>query len=146
MNWDRFFLQVAEKVSTCSKDPSTQVGAVLVDEHKRIVSTGYNGFPKGVNDDPTIYADRAVKHQRILHAEANSLLFAQRQGVALYVTHSPCCQCMAMAIQHGVKKIHWYSTLLQGEWAGSVKAAMALGKEAGLEFEVHYKDINDQNS
>jgi dCMP deaminase len=73
--WDKNFLELAKTVSTFSKDPSTQVGAVIVDDDKRVISIGYNGFPKGVRDDHRL-DNRELKYEMIVHAEANALLFA----------------------------------------------------------------------
>lgn len=71
--WDRRFLNIAREVSSWSKDPSTQVGAVLVNEWRRIISTGYNGFPANLADDPEKLLDRQYKLENIIHAEINCL-------------------------------------------------------------------------
>ena len=86
--WDARFIALASLVASWSKDPSTQVGAVIVDQDKRIVSTGFNGFPQGVNDAPV---DREIKLLRTIHAEENALLFARRNvtGMTIYVTRPP---------------------------------------------------------
>ena len=63
------FANVAETLARFSKDPSTRVGAVVVDDHGHILSTGWNGFPRGVDDDPARYADRSVKLELIAHAD-----------------------------------------------------------------------------
>jgi len=76
--WDSRFMDLARLVASWSKDPSTQVGAVIVDQDKRIVSTGFNGFPRCVNDSPV---DREVKLLRTIHAEENALLFARRDAL-----------------------------------------------------------------
>ena len=67
MNWNLRFLNLAKHVSEWSKDPSTQVGAVIFDDKNRIVSIGYNGFPKNVADDPNKYADRNIKYKMVVH-------------------------------------------------------------------------------
>mgnify|MGYP002128816433 CR=1 FL=1 len=87
--WDARFIALASLVASWSKDPSTQVGAVIVDQDKRIVSTGFNGFPQGVNDAPV---DREVKLLRTIHAEDNALLFARRNvaGIDLVVAVLRC--------------------------------------------------------
>ena len=83
--WGRRFLHLAEHVSTWSKDPSTLVGAVIADDN-RVVSVGFNGFPRGCDDSPALYAERERKYRRVIHAEANALLFAARPlaGCTLY--------------------------------------------------------------
>ena len=74
--WDSRFMEMAELVSTWSKDPSTQIGVVIVDPLRRIVSTGYNGFPRGLSDAPERYEERSVKYAHIVHGELNAILSA----------------------------------------------------------------------
>lgn len=76
--WDRRFLKIAREVATWSKDPSTQVGAVIVDPDQRVVSLGYNGLPCGVSDSRDLLDDRVAKYATVIHAEQNALLFAAR--------------------------------------------------------------------
>ena len=104
-DWHKRFLTLAEHIAGWSKDPSTKVGAVIVDQQRRIVSTGYNGFPQGVVDNPQLPRER--KLMRTLHAEANAILFAKRDlsGCTIYVTHHPCAHCAAMIIQAGIKRV-----------------------------------------
>ena len=73
--WDLRFLEMARNAASWSKDPSTKVGAIIVDDDKRVISVGYNGFPKGVRDDERL-DDRQEKYKIIVHAERNALLFA----------------------------------------------------------------------
>lgn len=75
MSWDDRFLELATVISSWSKDPSTQVGAVIVDDDNRVISIGYNGFPKGIKDDHRL-SNRDLKYEMVVHAEANALLFA----------------------------------------------------------------------
>src|SRR3989344_2191240 len=81
--WDRRFLALAEHVAQWSKDPSTKTGAVIVDPNNRVVSLGYNGFPRGVNDLPERLSNRELKYKIIVHCERNALLFA-RESVRGY--------------------------------------------------------------
>ena len=76
-NWDCRLIELAKTISTWSKDPSTKVGAVIVDSNRRILSTGYNGFPKGIKDDERL-ENRDEKLEMIVHAEINAILFAER--------------------------------------------------------------------
>jgi dCMP deaminase len=76
--WDLRFLTLAKTVSTWSKDPSTKVGAVIVDKNRRVVSLGYNGFPKGVKDTIEKLEDREQKYKHMVHAERNAMLFANK--------------------------------------------------------------------
>ena len=75
-DWDKRFLELASVVGSWSKDPSTKVGAVIVNENKQIVSMGYNGFPRGVRDDYRL-ENRETKYNLIVHAEANAIIHAK---------------------------------------------------------------------
>lgn len=106
--WDRRFLDMAAFVATWSKDPSTQVGAVIVRPDRTIASVGYNGFPRGVSDDDARYADRSLKYPMIVHAEMNAILSAKEPllGYAIYVTPlAPCATCAGAIIQSGIKRV-----------------------------------------
>jgi dCMP deaminase len=99
-SWDEYFLALADVVATRSHDGETQVGAILVDSFHRVVSTGYNGFPPGC-DDENLPNLRPEKYPFMVHAEINALAgqahAAPRQGLmtgtTLYCTHSPCREC-----------------------------------------------------
>ena len=104
--WDRRFMEMAELVATWSKDPSTKVGAVLVNPDKTIAGVGYNGFPRGVTDEPALYEDRSEKYARVIHAEVNAIHNAQStRGATLYCTLFPCSGCAAQTIQAGVSRV-----------------------------------------
>jgi len=100
---------MARHIATLSKDPSTQVGAVIFDPKRRVVSAGYNGFARGVPDDPTLLDDRETKYKLILHAEKNAILFATAplDGCTIVVTHPCCAQCAALLVQAGIKHVIW---------------------------------------
>ena len=102
--WDRRMLGLVNLIATWSKDPSTGVGAVIVDSKNRIVSVGFNGFPRAVCDSDEALFDRDEKLRRTIHAEENALLFARGpvDGCTIYVTHPPCARCAAKLIQAGV--------------------------------------------
>lgn len=106
--WDKRFLELAQLVSTWSKDPSTQTGAVIVDSNNRVLSLGYNGFPQGVKDDPEKYENRELKYKMIVHCEQNAILFADRsslKGATLY-THPfiSCSRCASIVAQSGITR------------------------------------------
>lgn len=107
-SWDGYFLRGARLAATMSKDPSSQVGAVLVRD-RQVIATGFNGFPRGVNDDVPERWDRPLKYQMIVHAEENCLLSAARNGArtdgtTLYVTPLfPCSRCATSIVQAGVR-------------------------------------------
>ena len=105
--WDLRFIEMARNAASWSKDPSTQVGSVIVDDDKRVVSVGYNGFPKGVSDDERLY-DREEKYKMIVHAERNALLFANKdvRNCNLFTyPFMPCSVCAGMIIQAGIKRV-----------------------------------------
>lgn len=131
--WTKRFLSLARQVSTWSKDPSTRVGAVVADQYNRVVSTGYNGYPRGTSDE--VY-DREEKLRRTLHAEMNAILFAQRdlKGCTMYVTHAPCAHCMTAIVQCGLKRVVHLpmSDAFVERWGDDLRAALRLAGEAGL--------------
>lgn len=109
--WHFRFLELAFLMSTWSRDPSTKCGAVLVRPDKTVASLGFNGFPQGMNDDPTLYSDRPVKYDRVVHAEMNALLFCRDvlplSSHILYTT-APCCsRCLVHMIQAGIRTFVW---------------------------------------
>jgi dCMP deaminase len=138
--WDLRFLALAKHVSTWSKDPSTQTGAVIVDAERRIVSVGYNGFAKGVNDAPKQYANRELKYKMIIHGEVNALLFAGRatlEGCTLYNWPlGPCAQCAAKFIQKGITRIVYPVNVNEDRekrWDEQVGLSIGMFDEAGVE-------------
>lgn len=107
MKWDYRFLDLAEFISSWSKDPSTKVGAVIVDKNNRIVSVGYNGFPKHIEDNDRL-KERDIKYNIIVHGEINAILFANKsvEGCTLYTyPFMPCPRCAGLIIQSGIKRV-----------------------------------------
>ena len=145
--WDDRFLKLAEHVSQWSRDPSTKVGCCITDSKNRIVSVGYNGFARGVDDNPKYLNDRDTKLQRTIHAEPNAILFAQRDLTdhTLYVyPFQPCANCTTLIIQSGIKKVVApdASAELRERWADSMAAAEAMFDDAGVELMI----VNEQLS
>jgi len=106
--WDERFLDLAKLCGSWSKDPSTQVGAVIVDGNNRIVSIGFNGFPQGIEDSEERLIDRETKYDIIVHAEANALMFANKsvEGCTLYTwPFQPCSRCAGLIIQSGINRV-----------------------------------------
>lgn len=105
VKWDLRFLDLAKLVASWSKDPSTQTGAVIVAPDRRIVSVGFNGFPKGMPDGEELYANREEKYSRIVHCEVNALIFAGQlpAGCTLYTwPFLSCDRCCVQMIQAGI--------------------------------------------
>ena len=136
--WDRRFVKLAGYIAQeWSKDPSTQVGAVLVDpETCTVLGTGYNGFPRGVLDDPERYNDRPAKYARVVHAEVNAILTASKsaRGATLYSSLAPCNECAKMIIQAGVKRVV-APPLTMSRWNESHQIAVEMFGEAGVAFD-----------
>ena len=104
-------MRLAREISTWSKDPSTRIGAVVVNEERRILATGYNGFPRGIADTNERLNDREQKYPRIIHAEMNALMNALYSGVSvkgatIYVYGLPVCsECTKSVIQAGISRV-----------------------------------------
>lgn len=137
-DWNTRMLAVASVVAGWSKDPSTQVGAVIADGSHRIVSQGYNGLARGVTDDPDVLADRDEKLRRTIHAEMNAVLFADRRslmGCTIYVTHPPCARCAAVLIQVGIARVVHSDRVLGPHWAADLTSARSMFAEAGVHID-----------
>lgn len=135
--WDDRFMDLARHVAKWSKDPSTQVGAVIADPRNHVVSVGYNGFPPGVADDDRLH-DRETKYKIILHAEHNAILSAGRSvnGCTVYTwPFSPCAHCASILIQSGIRRVvaPAPSEELKKRWGADLDLASGLFKEAGVE-------------
>ena len=136
--WDKRFLDLATHISTWSKDPSTKVGCVVVGEDREIRSTGFNGFPRGIEDDEERLADREQKYPLICHAEENAIMHAARIGVSLkgstaYVTWPPCSRCARSLIQAGVKEVVYSLEVeVPDRWQEDFKISTEMMEEAGL--------------
>lgn len=111
VKWDDRFMTMAKLISSWSKDPSSQIGAVAVNDERRILATGYNGFPKGITDTEERLNNREKKYPLIVHAETNALMNALYSGVSLkgatlYVHGLPICpDCTKLIIQAGITRV-----------------------------------------
>ncbi len=136
--WDRRFLELASHISTWSKDPSTKVGCVVVGEDREIRSTGFNGFPRGIEDDAERLEDRAQKYPLICHAEENAIMHAARIGISLkgntaYVTWPPCTRCTRSLIQAGISEVVYPTGIeIPERWEDDLGIAMGMMEEAGI--------------
>lgn len=137
-NWKARFMDLAFFVAQWSKDPSTKVGSVIVRPDKTIASTGYNGFPRGVEDLEERYNDRPTKLLYTVHGETNAILSAKEplHGYSLFVTGCPCNECAKNIIQSGITTVvfpkdNYFST--SERWKDSVAATRTMFKEADVE-------------
>jgi dCMP deaminase len=133
--WNIRFLDLAKLVSSWSKDPSTQVGAVIADKNNRIVSIGYNGFPTNISDDDRLN-DRETKYKMVVHGEMNAILFANRslENCTLYTyPFMPCPRCGSMIIQTGIRKIVSFKDT-PDRWKSEFELSKKLFQEADIEL------------
>lgn len=139
--WDRYFMGLAKHAATASRDPSTQSGAVIARPDKTISSLGYNGFPRGVPDDPALYADRATKYDLVVHSEMNAIANAGERvhGFTLYqYPFIPCKHCCIHVIQHGIKRVVAPPIDTHPErWRDAMQWSLDLFKVAGVEFKAY---------
>jgi dCMP deaminase len=150
--YDRYFLQLCHDTAKMSKDPSTQVGAVIVDQDRIVRATGFNGFPRGVHDDKDRYENRELKHKMVVHGEMNAMMAAARVGVplkgcTLYLSaHDsmqnhrkwggpPCHECTKHLIQAGITEIVSLPAKDAPErWQSSLALAAEMLYEAGVTY------------
>jgi dCMP deaminase len=147
-NWDKRFLDLAEHISTWTKDRSRGVGAVIVDSDKRVISFGYNGFPSGINDDVDERHERPAKYDWTVHAEENAVINAARIGAStkdatMYVTLFPCTNCAGVIINSGVKRIVC-STMPDYE-DSKYGEQFKVSKEMFLESDVDVEFLTDED-
>lgn len=147
--WNIRFLELAEHFSKWSKDPSTRIGAVAVSEDKQILSNGWNGFPRGIEDSDERLNDRETKYKYVVHAEKNLIYNATHNGVSLrgaslYVFGLPCCaECAKAVIQVGIKKICCgFDGEYKDNWKESVEFAESLFKEVKIDFTYYSRKEN----
>jgi dCMP deaminase len=142
-DWMERYFRIAKEVSTWSKDPSTRVGAIVVGKYGQILTQGFNGFPRGINDDPMLLMDREAKLKRMIHAEMNCIFNGSLSGVSLagstmYVYGMPVCSgCALSIIQSGIHGVH---AMFDGEserakrWQDSHELTKSLLLEAGVYY------------
>ena len=139
ISWDDYFMGVALLAAERSKDPNTQVGCCIVDADKRILSTGYNGFPQGCSDDEFPWGregeESETKYQYVVHAELNAILNARGKslaGATVYVGLFPCHECAKAIIQSGVSEVVYLSDKYNG--TPSMVASRRMLTAAGIKL------------
>jgi len=139
-NWNERFLNLATHISNWSKDPSTKVGCVVVGPDREIRSTGFNGLPRGIEDNDERLNNREIKYPMICHAEENAIMHAARIGISLkdctaYVTWPPCTRCARSLIQAGIiTVIYPKDTEIPDRWISDFELSINMLKEAGIEL------------
>lgn len=155
--WNYRFMEVALHISTWSKDPNTKVGCVVVGPDKEIRSQGYNGFPRGVDDNVQTRHVRPTKYAFYEHSERNAIYNAVRfgaslKGCVLYVTMPPCADCARAIIQSGIKQVYYLEpgpdkvrTLPNGNWRDTVVNSFEMFSETGVVFTPLNRDLLYEN-
>ena len=142
MEWTEYFLNIAEQVKRKSKDQSTQIGAVIVGEDKEVLSTGYNSFPRGLDDSLPERQERPEKYFWMEHAERNAIYNAARIGVSLknstiYLTSGlPCMDCARGIVNSGIKTVYCKqvcTTKNKDKWDESQKKSLELLRECDVD-------------
>ena len=140
--WKLRFLGLAEYIAQWSKDPSTKVGAVIVRPDKSIVSMGFNGFPKGVDDNIERYHNRNIKYELIVHGELNAISFANEPitGCVLFTwPFLPCVRCAGIIIQSGICHViaPQLPNALKERWEKSLTGTKNMFNEANIIWEAN---------
>jgi dCMP deaminase len=143
MNWTEYFLNIAEQVKLKSKDQSTQIGAVIVGGDNEVLSTGYNSFPRGMDDSKQERQERPEKYFWMIHAEANAIVNAARIGSSvknskIYLTCSvPCADCAKLIINSGIVEVFCKNTqddVKGNHWIESKKKTLEMFKECNIKL------------
>lgn len=147
-SWDEYFVKMARLASTRSKDPNTHIGAVIVGPDNEVISTGYNSFVRGLDDNVPERLERPEKYFWFEHAERNAIYSAARQGTPLKGCRmflscgTPCTDCMRAVIQVGIKEVILgvasnQSISTQVKWVAEAERSEQMAKEAGVSIRVH---------
>lgn len=144
-SWDEYFINICEAVKLKSKDPSSKIGALIVGPENNIISTGYNGFPRGIDEIDKSRWERPVKYSYVEHAERNCIYNAARYGISLkgctlYVVGfgpptAPCIECAKAIIQSGIVRVvgRAYKEA-RPDWIDNLNFSVRLLEEANIEF------------
>lgn len=148
ISWDECFMRIAKIISYRSKDPSTQVGAVITTLENVVVGLGYNGFPRGIDNAAFPWEKEGsledTKYAYICHAEENAIYNANNktQGCKIYCTLFPCNECTKTIIQNGIKEVIYESDKYID--TPSCKAALRMLKAANIKCRQYSCNINEQ--
>jgi dCMP deaminase len=138
-DWDHRFMALARHIGTWSKDRSRQVGCVIVGPGNIVRAIGFNGFPRGLNDDVDERHERPAKYSWTEHAERNAIYTAARAGISvagcrMYLPWFPCVDCARAIVQSGIVELIATSPDLDDpKWGGDFTLSIAMLKEAGVD-------------
>lgn len=140
-NWNERFINLAALIGSWSKDPSKKIGAVIVDKDNRIVSTGFNGFARGVIDNKEDLENKDLKRLLMLHAEENAILYAKQDLTCckIYIAGlPPCVHCTSMIIQSGIKEVYFKNLSPNKEisvfWQKNIDLSKTILNKAGVKL------------
>jgi len=147
MNWDEFYINMCLHVSKKSKDRSTKLGAIIVGNNNEVLSIGFNGFPRGIDDNEEKYHERPTKYLVTEHAERNAIFNCARNGIAtegttMYLPFdpTPCARCTRAVIQSGIKRIVGTDVIFTGkglQWEEDLALAREMLEQCGIERSVY---------
>lgn len=141
--WDKRYLELARHIASWSKDPSRKIGTVAVGSKGQVLSQGYNGFPRGIDDNDSMYNNKVTKYQRVVHAEMNCIYNATYNGTSLdgatmYIHGLPVCsECAKGIIQVGVKRVVTaeIDDSMPERWIESTELTKKMFDEAGVIYD-----------
>ena len=140
--WDENFMGLAAHIAAWSKDPSTKVGAVIVDSRRVVIGMGYNGFPRGVEDSEARLNHRPSKYALVVHAETNAILNSTREliGTTMYCTLFPCGECAKLIVQAGIAEVICPKPTAEqiSRWGSQFASSKILITEGGVKSRYHY--------
>lgn len=145
-SWVDYYREIAHVVKTKSKDQSTQIGCVIVGKGNEIISTGYNSFPRGINDYDESRQERPEKYFWMEHAERNAIYNAARIGVStmgstIYMTCAiSCADCARAIINAGIVKVYFEKNMVvknRAKWSESAERSLIMFEEAGVSVEMY---------
>jgi len=144
ISWDEYFMTMTQLVASKSKDRSTKVGSVLTNKHHSVLGIGYNGFPRGVNDDIEERHERPLKYLITEHSERNCIYNAafngiRTEGTILYISGhgTPCADCARAIIQSGISEVVTFKGKFEGTgslWEESCKVGAEMLKESNVKM------------
>jgi dCMP deaminase len=141
--WDIRYMELARQISSWSKDPSKKIGAVVIGENGQVLAQGYNGFPRGISDNDSMYENKVTKYQHVVHAEMNCIYNATYNGTSLdgatmYIHGLPVCsECAKGIIQVGIKRVvtNEIDSTMPDRWVDSTQLTKKMFDEAGVIYD-----------
>ncbi len=133
-DWDEYFINITEEVARKSKDPSSQLGCVIVDSKHRPVSFGYNGLIQGADESKMTLSERPMKYYFVIHSEMNALLFAGRDvsGCTVYNTVATCENCLKYCLQAGIRRFVYKELRVGSHRAGEKRSMTSIDTDEAV--------------